>query len=212
MPIDSPAPVPVLADAVLSKAHRDRLQQELGIEGVVSCPAKVDMRAFIPVYCIIPNQRGTSRINNNSAMIGGTANYGAFMAAMIALVPLESYGILKAWWISVELDAAGRAAIVAAADTIQLRILDNVSAVELARYRCTPGANAGGAMIEFGSHIFNHNLPTDIYPRNTTEVHWPNDYLMQRNSTMFAELTLQSAGNFPANTTANVHCFWDTYV
>lgn len=194
---------------------RDRILTDLDVKALNACPDNIDIEAIRLVYALNYNKRGTLHQGGaSSGVVGGTANYTVFMAAPAFLIPLETYAILKSWFATLELDVAGRAAIVAAGDTILFQLIDTASGpLPIATYRCTPGALAlSGAMIEFGSHIFNHNLATDFYPRNITEVQWPCDYILERLSSLIGVFTLQSAGNFPANTTANVYCNWDSYV
>jgi len=193
---------------------RDRLLTDLDIKGMNACPDKVDIEAIRLVYAVNLNNRGTPHQSGSGAIVAGTANYGIFLATMNNLNPLETHGKLKSWWVHIEFDVAGRAAIVAAADAVVLRLLDTTAGpLEIVQYRCAPGIAAGSwALINFGSHITNRNLPTDLYPRNTIEVQWPGDYNLQRDTVIFAEITLLSAGNFPANTTINGYANWDSYV
>ena len=114
---------PTIARCEPARVFRERINRDLNIQGNLSCPQNVDMRAIIPVYDFkLPNKKTFIESQPFLAVdIGGLP--GAYYLMIDQAIPpyfgLDySIATLRAFNFRLQLDIAGRAAMALAGDWI----------------------------------------------------------------------------------------------
>jgi hypothetical protein len=207
---------PNFAQAEPSLLLRSRLMKDLNVKGLVSCPDKIDLHAIIPVFNFSDLSGpawGITRPIFNIDM-GGTG--GAFFGAIDFAVLLGEWTevTLQYLYQEVRLDAAGRAALAAANDSIIFVLYEGgtpwgLNQIGQMAWNVAPFPLTG-AWYQAGTHHYPLGGAGTLIPQ-ADQSRWQDLVGLKLSKVaaaggLFMGVQLGSGGNFPANSIVNCFC------
>lgn len=204
-----------LASCEPSRTIRDKLTNDLNVQGQLACPTKIDMRGIIPTYDLSPQLNRPPLRSIFATGIIPIAGFVNYAVQMIPLVPshyedVVSY-VMKNYFFQVNIDAAGRA-LLAGVESFSLRMGHRINGVTypIAHGRQNIRANPGTALyIVSGSYNVSMSSIIAYYiPAWEEQIQQVKDLTFLPGE--YPEITFGlDAANFPANSTAELTAVFD---
>ena len=212
-----------IADCEPSRGVRDQLAADLNVQGQLSCPQKIDMRAIIPTYSLNPVTKtvGRSVYRSGITPLAGFVNYNwQLLPNQACVIPLGyNYNLVKlitlrSLYFQININAAGRAALAAAGENLAIEIHHFIpvgvgAAFVIARGRHQIFANPGLALeISMGSFEQSKFFLGLLSAQFELEIRNFKDYKLLPGEYIEIAIGLLGA-NFPLLTTGEVTAVFD---
>jgi hypothetical protein len=203
---------PRIASCEPSIQIRQRARQDLNIVGQVDFPQEVDMRNIIMTYPILPTI-GRSISAYALTPIAGFVFFNFDMFPVGVLSPINythplnlKYWELKSWFLEIIVDAVGIAALLAAAEAVEVECFINLpdgTQLTIAKGRASIiAAPVIGTHFTAGSFETTQGFAGFLNNTFENEIRGLTNYKFLPNEFLTVTLRLGGGGNFPLNSTA----------